>query len=152
MSKREKSVPQSALPANSSRIPIKNTSSEHSFVLSLIYFEDSGPVCNWSDDGQSVCDVLRYLGEKQRDGIATTGNKRDHYQDNKGRLIREALDWIRDRPAVSRLDEYLWTYHLGGEHRIWGILTDNVFYLLWNDPGHKIYPIDVQNRSEGKKR
>ena len=152
MGKKDKKVPPSALPHGSARVPIKNSEAEHSFVVSLIYFEDLGPVCRWSSDGRLAFEVLRYLGGKQRDVNATTGNKRDHYQDNKGKLIQEALDWLRERPAVSRLDEYLWSYHLGGEHRVWGILTDNVFYLLWNDPEHKIYPIDVQDRSEGKRR
>ena len=152
MAKKDKKVPQSALPANASRIPIKNSEEEHSFVISLIYFEDEGPVCRWSDDGRSLFEVLEYLGKMQRDAKATTGDNRDHYQTNKGKLVQAALDWIEAHPAVSRLDEYLWAYRLSGTHRIWGILTDNVFYLLWNDPKHAIYPIDIQNRGEGKKR
>ncbi len=144
--------PRLPFPPGGSRVPIKNTGAEHSFVVSLIYLEDSGPVCDWSKDAKALFGVLMYLGAKQRDKLATTGDENDHYQRQKDKLLKEALDWLKLRPGVKMLDDYLWTFSLTNKHRIWGILTDNVFYLLWNDPEHKIYPYDIQDNSKGKKR
>lgn len=137
---KKKSVPPSVLKGSiGTKAPIPNTEYHHSFVLSMIYFEDEGPLKSWSHDPKHLCDTLVYLGNKQRDPKATTPNDRDHYQKNLKRIHSDALSWMRDRPGVDSLKDYLWTYHLNGEHRIWGILIDNTFYLLWNDPEHKIY-------------
>jgi len=149
---KEKRVAEAAKPQASRRVPIKNAQAEHSFVISLVYLKDQGPVCAWSEDAQSLFRVLEYLGNRQRDQTATSPDKRCHYQTNKEKLTRKAHDWLAANPAVQRLDEYLWTFGVTNTHRIWGILTDNVFYLLWNDPKHEIYPYDIQDKSDGKRR
>jgi hypothetical protein len=97
----EKRVAPAARPPTSIRVPIKNSEAEHSFVLSLIYFKDQGPVCNWTDDGESLFSVMKYLGERQRDRTATTGDKHSHYQTNKNKLIKEAHGWLKENPAVA---------------------------------------------------
>ena len=33
----------------------------------------------------------------------------------------------------------------GQKHRIWGKKDGNVFYLIWNDPNHKVYPTYMKN-------
>lgn len=139
---KKKEVPASALSrAGGIRIPITNTSGTHSFVVSLVYFEDEGPVGRWSSDGGRLCRVLDYLGNQQRNPLATTPDTNNHYQKSIDRLDARAQDWLRNRPAVDQVRDYLCSFRVTGRHRIWGILTDFVFYLLWDDPNHEVYPV-----------
>lgn len=126
------------MPTGGVRVPIANSRENHSFIISLIYFEDSGPHCCWSEDGATLSYVLKFLGDRQRDVHATTPDKRDHYQPW-DKLHDDVTEWVEARPAVNLLREYLWSFRVSGEHRLWGVLTDFVYYLIWNDPHHESY-------------
>jgi hypothetical protein len=43
-----------------------------------------------------------------------------------------------------RLDDFdeLFRFRLGTMRRLWGIVDDEVFYPVWWDPDHKVYPQD----------
>jgi hypothetical protein len=46
------------------------------------------------------------------------------------------------RVKEIELDDYdgFWELRLGGKPRIWGVLRQNVFYLVWWDPLHLVCP------------
>jgi len=47
----------------------------------------------------------------------------------------QAREWMRrNMPA----EDVLWTLRLTGKERIWGILRDGIFHLLFWDPEHRI--------------
>jgi hypothetical protein len=72
------------------------------------------------------------------------------FRANKSRAIRaHTLDWTEtsEKSGYSHLTQQLqqcepWQFCLSAnEHgRIHGILIDEVFYVVWLDPGHKMYP------------
>lgn len=52
-----------------------------------------------------------------------------------------------DPPAKKRwreigLDDYdgLWELRVSGKGRLWGMLKDNIFYIVWWDPDHLVCP------------
>lgn len=47
-------------------------------------------------------------------------------------------------------DIRLWSFHFTGKWRLWGIRDRAIFHVLWWDPDHQIYPVDLQ--SKGKNR
>jgi hypothetical protein len=50
------------------------------------------------------------------------------------------------RIHALRLDEFdeLFEFRLGNMHRLWGVTqADGVFYAVWWDPDHKVYPINT---------
>jgi hypothetical protein len=47
---------------------------------------------------------------------------------------------------LDDLDE-LFRFRLGNKPRLWGIIHEGVFFPVWWDPEHKIYPTDPGNRS-----
>jgi hypothetical protein len=34
----------------------------------------------------------------------------------------------------------IWKLRIGGPGRLWGFLVNNVFHVMWWDPGHQIWP------------
>jgi hypothetical protein len=48
------------------------------------------------------------------------------------------------RLRTLRLDEFdeLFEFRLGNFPRLWGVIHDDVFYAVWWDPDHKVYPFD----------
>ena len=41
--------------------------------------------------------------------------------------------------------EELWSFRVGSKPRVWAILYDNVFNVLWWDPNHKVCPSEKKN-------
>lgn len=134
---KKKHVPARALPTAGGVKKRPTTSA--SFRVSLRFFEDEGPACKWSDDGAGLVETLIFLGQKEGDSNAITPDNREHYQNIDG-IIPEAIKWLTGRPALQDCTDLLWTFRKSGKHRVWGILIDDVFFLLWNDPEHKICP------------
>ena len=60
------------------------------------------------------------------------------------------IDWQNDRVSVKTFgirgweeyDEAAWQFSISAnEHgRVHGFLIDNVFYVVWLDPEHRLYP------------
>lgn len=53
--------------------------------------------------------------------------------------------------AQNRLDEIrqhhdeLFKLNLGGAARLWGIRDRGIFYVLWWDPDHTVYPMNIKD-------
>lgn len=136
-----KEVPASALPIAAKRVPLPFERAP-SFLLSLTHLEDEGPVARWSEGGATVFGALLGLRERQRDPIGAFATRRDHYQRQPEKLIPEAVVWIEARPEIADLLPYLWSFRISPCHRVWGLLLDGVFHLLWNDPEHRIFRVE----------
>lgn len=54
------------------------------------------------------------------------------------RIIKPAQIRLRER----NLHEYDFLYSLSitGEYRVWGVLLEGTYFIIWTDPEHEIYP------------
>lgn len=43
---------------------------------------------------------------------------------------------------LNEIFEDLFRFRLGGRKRLWGFLHNGIFYILWWDPEHKVYPLE----------
>ena len=61
--------------------------------------------------------------------------------------VSEICKDARDRLPEIYLDDFdeLWSFRLGGKPRFWCIKYGSTYALLWWDPEHKIYPVDLPN-------
>jgi len=39
----------------------------------------------------------------------------------------------------------LWSIRLSSKKRLWGILDRGIFYIVWWDPNHQVYPSTLKN-------
>lgn len=68
-----------------------------------------------------------------------SGTHRSHKQVPADQLCPEA----QHRLAELRLDhlEALFEFRITGKLRLWGLVRKGVFYPIWRDPDHKVYPV-----------
>lgn len=117
--------------------------------LSLLDLEHAGS-WSWSVDEDALRQITAFLAEMER--LTWTeikaqmfnskkGSHRKHHAMPPDQLCPEA----RDRLRMLRLDDVdeLFRFRLGNLPRLWGVIDpDGVFYPVWWDPGHKVYPMD----------
>lgn len=72
----------------------------------------------------------------------TTGGKDRHYKHHTqswDSLCAEAQErWL----DLGRSEDELFRFRAGGKERLWGFRAGHVFYVVWWDPDHRIYPVD----------
>jgi hypothetical protein len=98
----------------------------------------------------SLRDVLLRLKsfEQQTCGdICNATGKRNtlHHYIPIRQLITEAQKRLREINLhnCELLDDELFSLHISGRGRLWGILDNNgIFYVVWYDPEHHIYPVE----------
>ena len=69
-----------------------------------------------------------------------TGHKMHHSMPTSG-LAEEAQNRLIE---IERYDDDIFRFRLGGKPRLWGFRVVADFQILWFDPEHEIYPVDVQ--------
>ena len=59
------------------------------------------------------------------------------------RLCPEAKRRLED----LKLDDQdrLWSLHFTARWRVWGLLSDDLFCVLWWDPEHRVYPVEKRH-------
>ena len=67
--------------------------------------------------------------------IFVTEKQHNHPTDVASFDCPQAREWMRRNMPT---EDVLWTLRLSGKERIWGILRDGVFHLLFWDPNHQI--------------
>ncbi|WP_017306277.1 hypothetical protein [Spirulina subsalsa] len=106
---------------------------------------DCGDNFGWDkatyDDLKEIRDVLWNLETMTWNEIFLDAKKQHHSCD---------VDFKAKKPssiACKRLKEInmddqdkLWSIRLSSKKRLWGILDRGVFYILWWDPNHQVYP------------
>ncbi len=53
--------------------------------------------------------------------------------------------------GIDDLD-YISRFRLGSKPRLYGFICQHVFFILWWDPEHRIYPSDIQDRGKNRRR
>ena len=87
-------------------------------------------------------DIIPKLQEFESMHWMEVENNRNHFisTDN---ISKEAKDRLA---SINREDEdTLFSLHLNGKERIWGIRENNVLKLLWWDPEHKVCPCTLKH-------
>jgi len=53
----------------------------------------------------------------------------------------------QDRPMELKLDDFetLFSIRIDQKKRLWGLLHDGIFRLLWWDPDHQVYPMNLKD-------
>lgn len=102
----------------------------------------------WSiKNTESFCDdildkLISYEGLTWAEIQAASGGKRKgNGTNNHFEYISEMIKEAQKRAETLHLDvDQLFSLRLSGEVRLYGILDDGIFYALWLDQKHEIYP------------
>jgi hypothetical protein len=117
--------------------------------LSLLDVDHAGS-WSWAVDEAALRQITAFLSQMER--LTWTeiqsqmfnskkGSHRKHHPMQLGLLCSEA----RERLRALRLDDVdeLFRFRLGNMSRLWGVVdADGIFYPVWWDPKHKVYPMD----------
>lgn len=105
----------------------------------------------WVKTHEHASEVLTFLCEMSKDswneiGSHRTGGERGSYRKHHSQPIETLCPEARQRLAELELDEIfeddIFRFRLGNKKRLWGFRVDGVFYVLWWDPDHKVYPTE----------
>lgn len=60
----------------------------------------------------------------------------------------------RRRLQEIQLDDVseLWSFRFSGTNRIWGVRSGRFFQVVWWDPEHRVYPVNLQDRERNRAR
>jgi hypothetical protein len=110
---------------------------------------DDAVGCEWgwhlldSTDAHSLVVFIREMAKLPWSRIVT---------DRAGGRLRNHSQPITSLPPAPRrrlrelkledLDDQIFRFRLSGTQRLWGFCKDGVFYALWWDPNHRVYPAD----------
>lgn len=95
---------------------------------------------DWGWDAFESCHIQEFLGhllDSQKLSWNELRQGRSHLV-SVANIIPEAKKRLRTLEADD-LDE-LYSWRISGKKRVWGIKENNIFWLLWWDPEHKICP------------
>lgn len=70
-----------------------------------------------------------------------SGGHRKHHPQAIESLCREAQDRLTDL-HYDEIFTDVFRFRLSGRKRLWGSLVDGIFYVLWWDPEHQVYPTE----------
>lgn len=99
----------------------------------------------WWPQQHETAEILSFLCEMSRltwqqiKAQTTDGRKKHHYQPLDS-VSPEAQRRFTELRLEGIFEEYF-RFRLGGRKRLWGFLVDGVFYPLWWDAHHAVYPV-----------
>ncbi|MDR3278612.1 MAG: hypothetical protein LBT12_07540 [Oscillospiraceae bacterium] len=81
-------------------------------------------------------------GEIFQSTAGRKSNTRNHFIPVSA-IVKDA----RERLIENNLDEYdeLCSLSISGKERVWGVLSDGVFFIIWYDLNHEICPSEKKN-------
>lgn len=89
-----------------------------------------------------LCDISTSTWSEIRNQLTGGRNRhRKHHEQELGSLCSAAQQRIRDL-CLDQVIEDAFRFRLGGEKRLWGFIRNDVFYVLWWDARHKVYPVE----------
>jgi hypothetical protein len=102
----------------------------------------------WGWQGLDMTTMQRVIA-KLRDFESMTLNEVFHQGEYPGKWYPMAR---LPAPAKTRLQQLgrddfdaIHRLRVGGSERVYGLLIDNVFHLLWWDPDHTVYPAPLRH-------
>lgn len=99
---------------------------------------------------QMLPDVLKYLkgleSQTWRSILTDTSGRADNTRNHAIGIDRLCKD-AQKRAEEIKLDEFdeLVSIAISGTGRVWGVLLDGVYYIVWFDPQHEVYPVTKQH-------
>lgn len=97
---------------------------------------------NCCDFNNDVMDKLQdFEGMTWSEIINTNGIDTSHFV-NTSDLIKKAQDRLRE---LRIIEDRLFSLRLNGKTRIYGLLNNGIFNILWYDCKHEIYPSKKKN-------
>lgn len=118
-----------------------------SWRLALLDLEHNGS-WSWDVGEDDLKKIIAFLTEMERLTWrevkaqmfnSKRGRHRKHHPMGFDSLCKEAQQRLRAR-QLEGFD--LFRFRLGNEERLWGLMYDGVFYPVWWDPLHQVYPLD----------
>lgn len=116
--------------------------------LSLLDLEHDGR-WSWNVTDAALRQIVAFLTQMERltwteiraqlTG-SRSGSHRKHHSIPLEALCSEAQRRLQEL-GLDEFDE-LFRFRLNNMTRLWGIVHDSVFYVLWWDPDHQVYPTD----------
>lgn len=105
------------------------------------YLDADGP---WSLSGLSHEETLELLAAMSQFESQTI-NELFHMGEWPGKchdVVTLPNKQARDRLVEMGLSDQtkIWKLRIGGPGRLWGFLTGNIFYVVWWDPRHEVWP------------
>ena len=73
------------------------------------------------------------------------GKRGDSHSMPKDRITRNAQKNLSGKRIDADELETLHSLRLSSTERVWGIREREVFYILWWDPEHSVYPVEPRN-------
>lgn len=104
---------------------------------------------SWQVSPVDLREIIGFLSEMERltwtevhaqITSSKRGSHRKHHPMPIGQLCTEAQQRLQE----LQLDDFddLFRFRLGNKRRLWGILDEDMFYPVWWDSEHKVYPQD----------
>jgi hypothetical protein len=91
-------------------------------------------------------DILVYIMEKLRYFESMTWGEIDANRHNHPMPLDKIPKTARERLKERELDDLeLYSFHLSGKKRIWGIREREAFYIIWWDPEHTVYRVQKKH-------
>ena len=84
-----------------------------------------------------------YEGMSWRQILSDTAGRRaapKNSEKNITQIIDEAQDRFQELNLLYEHDS-IYSLTVDGAVRLWGVRTSNIFYIIWIDPEHEIYPV-----------
>jgi hypothetical protein len=93
------------------------------------------------EDAERILDFLRTVSQsKWHELMAMTAgrHKRHHWQP-----VKSLDDPAKDRLAQLHWDmDDIFRFRSSGKERLWGFIDGDLFYPIWWDPNHRVYPTE----------
>jgi hypothetical protein len=119
--------------------------------FSFHYAETGGEgLCAFSPAPDDAAELLKFVCDMSRStwgeirSMQTGGRDRHrkHHEQPPTSIVDEAQARLLARELDAVMPDDLFRFRLSGEKRLWGFILDGMFYALWWDAGHGIYPTE----------
>ena len=99
----------------------------------------------WSWAKASARDLLEHLHERLRSFESMTWNEIDRAKSCGSIAVAQLCKEARDRLMEIRQDDvdHLYKLRITQKGRVWSIRDGHIFLLLWWDPDHTVYPMNI---------
>ncbi|GAA0870136.1 hypothetical protein GCM10009116_19720 [Brevundimonas basaltis] len=94
----------------------------------------------WANEIEPKLGEFAALTWAEIDTFTTSSGHKMHHSMDTSQIANEAQARLAE---LSRSEESIFRFRLGGKPRLWGFRVVSTFNVLWHDPEHEVYPVDV---------
>ncbi len=88
---------------------------------------------------ETIFDKLKSFESMTFDEIFYKNQHNNHRIKDKSKMLKFVLERLSYLKLSKDLEIY--SLRLEGDMRIYGFIESNIFYILWYDPKHELYPV-----------